>query len=116
MHFYESTIITTKEGIHCQVYSNEHPEGKILVKPKYIPTDKITSSSLPYRFISGRKMNRLNLWTDRLKLKRYIDDFSKAYPEYIFKSPLHETSPLFFAIPKDRVERAYSPKHGFFFS
>jgi len=112
MHFYESSIITTKDGLHCQVYANQHPDGKILVKPKYIPTDKISSDSLPYRFISGRKMNRLDLWIDPSKLKQYIDAFTKAYPEYIFRSPLYDKSPLFFAVPKENIERSYSPREG----
>lgn len=112
MHFYESSIITTTDGLHCQVYSNEHPDGNILVKPKYIPTDKISSDSLSYRFISGRKMNRLNLWIDKDRLKQYIDAFMVAYPGYIFKSPVHEKSPLFFAIPRKNIERAYSPREG----
>lgn len=112
MHFYESSIITTIDGLHCQVYSNQHPDGKILVKPKYIPTDKISSDFLPYRFISGRKMNRLDLWIDQDKLKQYIDEFTKAYPEYVYRSPLHEKSPLFFVVPKKNIERAYSPRIG----
>ncbi|MBI2651729.1 hypothetical protein HYX01_04615 [Candidatus Woesearchaeota archaeon] len=112
MHFYESSIITTIDGLHCQVYSNQHPDKKILIKPKYIPTDKISSDFLPYRFISGRKMNRLNLWVEQDKLKQYIDDFAKAYPEYIFKSPLHDKSPLFFVVPKKNIERHYLPREG----
>ncbi|MBI2658419.1 hypothetical protein HYX08_07040 [Candidatus Woesearchaeota archaeon] len=112
MHFYESSIITTKDGLHCQVYGNEHPEGRILVKPKYIPTDRISCDSLPYRFITGRKMNRLNLWIGQSKLKKYFDDFAKAYPRYIFKSPVHEKSPLFFAVPKECIEKTYSPREG----
>ena len=112
MHFYESSIITTIDGLHCQVYGNQHPEDRILVKPKYIPTDKISSDALPYRFISGKKMNRLNLWADKENLKEYICNFSKAYPPYIFRSPLHDKSPLFFAIPKKKIERVYSPMTG----
>jgi len=112
MHYYESSIITTKDGLHCQVYGNEHPKGRILVKPKYIPTDRISSDALPYRFISGRKMNRLNLWIEQDKLKKYFDDFSREYPHYIFKSDVHEKSPLFFAVPEGYIERAYSPKIG----
>src|SRR3989338_2105129 len=114
MHFYESSIITTKDGLHCQVYGNQHPDGKILVKPKYIPSDKISSDALPYRFISGRKMNRLNLWIDQDKLKQYIDAFKKAYPEYVFRSPLYDKSPLFFVVPKEKIERAYSPAEGLY--
>lgn len=114
MHFFESSIITTKDGLHCQVYGNEHPEDKILVKPKYIPTDRISSDALPYRFISGRKMNRLNLWVEQDKLKQYIHAFTEAYPEYIFKSLLHDKSPLFFVVPKKNIERAYSPREGLY--
>ncbi len=73
MHFYESSVITTKDGLHCQVYGNEHPVKGILVKPKYIPTDKIASEKLQCRFISGKKMNRLNLWADKEALKEYFD-------------------------------------------
>ena len=79
MHFYESSIITTKDGLHCQVYANEHPTDLILVKPKYIPTEKLHNDALPYRFIAGRKMNRLNLWADKNELKKYIEQFKKKY-------------------------------------
>src|SRR3989344_3408060 len=112
MHFHESSIITTTDGLYCQVYGNQHPEGRILVKPKYIPTDKISSNALPQRFISGKKMNRLDLWIDKDKLKEYIDNFCRAYPEYLFESPLHDKSPLFFAVPLEKFERVYSPKDG----
>ena len=73
MHFYESSIITSIEGIQCQVYGNEHPTGIILIKPKYIPTDKIESKFMQLRFIHGRKMNRLNLWIEKNELKRYLE-------------------------------------------
>ncbi len=81
MHFYESSVITTKDGLHCQVYGNEHPKEGILVKPKYIPTDKIECDGLQCRFIAGRKMNRLNLWAEKSKLADYIGKFRAAYPQ-----------------------------------
>jgi predicted nucleotidyltransferase len=112
MHFYESSIITTTDGLYCQVYGNEHPDGKILVKPKYIPANKIHSDSLPYRFISGRKMNRLNLWAEPGKLKEYVADFGKNYPHYVYRSEVHSESPIFFAIPKKYIERTYCPREG----
>jgi len=112
MHFYESSIITTKDGLHCQVYGNEHPVGAILVKPKYIPTDKIESAALQYRFISSKKMNRLNLWADKEALKQYLHLFKEAYPQYIYQSPLHSSERLFFAIPVDSIERVYYPRRG----
>ena len=112
MHFYESSIITTIDGLHCQVYGNEHPVSGILVKPKYIPTEKIHSDSLPYRFISGRKMNRLDLWAEKEPLRRYIKEFKKHYPDYVYKSSMHRPSPLLFAIPISKIERVYFPKKG----
>lgn len=112
MHFYEASIITTRDGIHCQVYGNEHPVHCILVKPKYIPTDKIESKALPCRFITGRKMNRLNMWVDKGELKKYLKAFKKAYPDYIFTSDLHKGRRLFFAVPIDKIERVYFPGKG----
>ena len=112
MHFYESSIITTKDGLYCLVYGNEHPDGKILVKPKYIPTEKVSCDALPFRFISGRKTNRLDLWIDKNKLKEYLDSFCKSYPHYVFKSDVHDKSPLFFAVPNEMIDKTYSPKIG----
>jgi uncharacterized protein len=112
MHFYESSIITTKDGLHCQVYGNEHPIDKILVKPKYIPTDKIACNKLNYRFISGRKMNRLNLWTDKSALKEYLENFKEAYTNYVFISEFHDKETLFFGVPINHIERIYFPRTG----
>jgi predicted nucleotidyltransferase len=114
MHFYESSIITTKDGLHCQVYGNEHPLHSILVKPKYVPTDKIESDALQYRFIAGKKMNRLNMWADKEKLKKYIAAFKKHYPQYVFSSPLHSSERLFFAVPLECIERIYFPRRGLY--
>lgn len=111
MHFYESSIITTKDGMHCQVYGNEHPVNSIIVKPKYIPTDKIESPAFQYRFISGKRMNRLNMWADKKALRKYMEDFRKAYPEYIMKTPSKDR--LVFSVPIDKIERVYFPRRGF---
>ncbi len=113
MHFYESSIITTKDGLHCQVYGNEHSTKSILVKPKYIPMEKLGCSSLQCRFISGKRMNRLNMWTDKEELKRYISEFGKSYPNYVFHSDMHKGDRLFFSIPVDNIERIYFPRRGF---
>ncbi|MBI5332510.1 MAG: hypothetical protein HZB65_02970 [Candidatus Aenigmarchaeota archaeon] len=112
MHFYESSIITTKDGLHCQVYGNEHPGEHIIVKPKYIPTDKIASSALSFRFISGKRMNRLNMWIDKQELRQYIEGFKKNYPHYVFKSPIHGQDRLFFTVHVDDIEKIYFPRRG----
>jgi len=112
VYFPESSIIITKDGLYCQVYSNEHPEGYIIVKPKYIPTTKISGISLPSRFIGGKKVNRLDLWTNVDALKKYIDDFSRHYPQYILKNSMYEKSPLFFAVSESNVDKVYFPRDG----
>jgi predicted nucleotidyltransferase len=111
MHFYESSIITTIDGLQCQVYGNEHPPDGLLIKPKYIPTERVESHTLPYRFIAGRKMNRLNLWADKAGLKTYIHDFKEAYPHYVFNSEVHEGRQFFIA-PVSKIERRYTPRKG----
>jgi len=112
VHFYESSMITTKDGLQCQVYSNQHPKKGIIVKPKYIPTKKISSDSLPYRFILGKKVNRLDMWTDAKELKKYIEKFARVYPDYVFESDIHDRSPLFFVVPHEKIEKIYSPREG----
>ncbi len=112
MHFYESSIITTKDGLHCQVYGNEHPTRAILIKPKYIPTDKIYSHALQYRFLGGRKMNRLNLWIEKEELQKYFREFQEAYPHYVYQSEIHDKDRFFFAIPIENMERIYFPRRG----
>ncbi len=112
MHFYESSVITTKRGLHCQVYGNQHPKQGILIKPKYIPTNKIESNAMQYRFISGQMMNRLNLWAEKNALKSYVEQFKKAYPHYIYQSELHDKDRLFFLVPHEEVERVYYPREG----
>jgi len=110
VHFYESSIVTTVDDLHFQVYANEHPKGRIIAKPKYIPTDKICCDSLQFRFIAGKKMNRLNFWIDKKELAKYFEDFKKTYPQYIHQSKMHDT--WFFVIPVDRIEKVYSPQKG----
>ncbi len=112
MHFYESSVITTKDGLHCQVYGNEHPEKGILIKPKYIPTDRIECEALQCRFISGQKMNRFNLWAEKARLEQYVENFKNAYPQYIYQSEMHEKDRLFFLVLHDRIERTYFPRTG----
>ena len=57
-------------------------------------------------------MNRLNLWIDKEALIQYLHQFKEAYPNYVFKSPLHDQERLFFAIPIDAIERVYYPRRG----
>ena len=39
-------------------------------------------------------MNRLNLWENKEEVKRYIAEFKSKYPQYIFKSEIHNSERL----------------------
>ena len=101
-HFYESVIMTSKDGLQLKSYTNEHPKGYIIAKPKYIPNDKIQCDAFASRDILGRNVHRMDVWIDQEKLRKYIADFKNAYPDYIYDCDLHGT--WFFAVPENKIE------------
>lgn len=109
-HFYESTLIDTKDGFQCKSYSNEHPEGYVIVKPKYIPTNIIEGEGLKYRFLFEKCLVRFNLFADKEDLKGYLEQFKKKFPDYIHYSESHKN--WFFVVPKDRIKKVYDCKSG----
>ena len=48
-HFYESILIDTEDRFQYKSYSNEHPEGYIIVKISYCSKEIFTSKVLPKR-------------------------------------------------------------------
>ena len=109
-HFYESFLVSTSDGLQCKVYSNNHPDGKIIVKPKYVPDDKINLVGLKKRFVFSKSMFRFNLFNDMNIVNENLKEFKKVYPDYIYNSELHNN--WFFVVPKDKIERVYDPKIG----
>ncbi len=110
VYFPESTIITTVDGIQFKTFSNEHPEGFIIAKPKYIPTEEIFCSKLQVRNIFDTQVNRLDMWIDKKELRYYLDAFKRSYPSHIYYSDLHKN--WFFAIPKKAIKQIFDPKEG----
>ena len=68
VHFYESSIVITKDNLYCKIFANEHPEGYLIAKPKYIPSNKISSTELPLRFLFGETFHRLDMWKNKEEL------------------------------------------------
>ena len=114
MHYHESRVLMSKDGLQVKTYANEHPPGKIIVKPKYIPTDKIKCDEFQQRVMfGGVPVNRLNVWVDRAKLAKYIEEFRKTYPDYIFDSEVHDTWFFCDGIPISRTTCfSFSIQHG----
>ncbi|MBW2976255.1 hypothetical protein KY347_02305 [Candidatus Woesearchaeota archaeon] len=109
-HFYESMLIDTVDGLHCKSYSNEHPEGYIIVKPKYIPKDVIRGEGLKYRFLFEKCLVRFNLFAEKEKLLRYIGQFKKKFPDYIYHCK--DTKNWFFAVPKEKIKALHDSRKG----
>ena len=109
-YFPESVIIITEDDIQFKTFSNEHPDGFIIAKPKYIPTDEIFSNELPKRSIFNKKVNRIDFWTNQKELNYYLDSFCRVYPNYKYYSEIHKN--WFFAIPKSSIKQIFEPKEG----
>jgi len=101
----------SKDGLQLKSYANEHPDGFIIAKPKYIPRQKIDCSGFQERNIQGSNVRRFDYWAvNQEQLKNYIDDFKKAYPDYIYDSPLHNT--WFMGVPREKIAKLPDPKDG----
>ncbi len=110
MHFYESTLIDTVDGFQCKSYASEHPDGYIIVKPKYIPTDLITGEGLKYRFLFEKCLIRFNLFAQKERLNGYLEQYKKKFPDYIYHSPIHNN--WFFVVPKNKIKTVHDGRKG----
>ncbi|MAG07439.1 hypothetical protein CMI46_01325 [Candidatus Pacearchaeota archaeon] len=109
-HLYESLLIDTIDGIQCKVYSNSHPDGKIIVKPKYIPIDKANFVDLKKRFIFSKGMFRFNLFTNKESATTNLSEFKLKFPDYYFQDEKHQN--WFLVVPKDKIKEIKDPKTG----
>ena len=110
MHFYESVLIDTVDGFQCKSYSNEHPEGRIIVKPKYIPKNVLEGEGLKYRFLFEKCMIRFNLFARKENLASYVGQFRRKFPDYIYDC--RDTKNWFFVVPKEKIKAVHDPKKG----
>ena len=109
-HFYESLLINTKDGFQCKVYANSHPEGKIVVKPKYVPDTKANFIGLKKRFIFGKSMFRFNLFTNSDDAKCNLEEFKTKFQDYFYESENHKN--WFIVVPKEKIEKTFDPIEG----
>jgi len=110
MHFYESTLIDTVDGFQCKSYASEHPDGKVIVKLKYIPEGDIKGDGLKYRFLFEKCLVRFNLFAKKEKVKDYVRQFREKYPDYVYDSPIHDN--WFFVVPKEKIKVVHDSRAG----
>ena len=109
-HFYESTLIDTVDGFQCKSYANEHPEGFVIVKPKYIPKETISGEGLKYRFLFEKCFVRFNQFAAKDKLKGYVKQFREKFPDYVYDSDLHKN--WFYVVPIDKIKTVHDCRKG----
>ena len=109
-HFYESLLIDTEEGIQCKVYSNSHPEGMIVVKPKYVPEEGISFKNLKKRYLFEKALFRFNLFTDVKATAHNLAEFRKRFPDYFYESEKHDN--WFIVVPREKIKKIHDPKEG----
>jgi len=110
LHFYESTLIDTVDGFQCKSYANEHPEGYVIIKPKYIPGNAIVGEGLKYRFSFEKCLVRFNLFAKKEKVINYIEQYKEKFPDYFYNCPLHQN--WFFVVPKEKIKKAHDSRKG----
>src|SRR3989344_7234792 len=109
-HFYESTLIDTVDCFQCKSYASEHPPGFVIVKPKYIPTDAIQGDGLKFRFLFEKCLIRFNQFAKKQELQKFVEQFRKAFPEYIYDCPIHKN--WFYVVPVSKIKTIHDPKKG----
>ena len=109
-HFYESILVDTVDGFQCKSYSNEHREGYIIVKPKYIPKNFLDGKGLKYRFLFEKCLVRFNLFAEKEKLQDYVNQFRKKFPDYIYDCK--DTQNWFFVVPKEKIKTVHDSRKG----
>lgn len=110
MHFYESILIDTVDGFQCKSYSNEHPKGYVISKPKYIPKSVLEGQGLKYRFLFEKCLVRFNLFANKEALKSYLEQFRKRFPDYIYNCK--DTKNWFFAVPFKKIKQVHDSRKG----
>jgi len=110
MHFYESTLIDTEEGIQCKVYANSHPDGFVVVKPKYIPTELAEFTKLKRRFILEKCMTRFNLFNSKEVVEENLKILKEKFPYFLYNCDKHNN--WFMVVPKEKIKTYHDPQKG----
>lgn len=109
-HYYEAALIDTKDNIQCKVYSNNHPKGLIIVKPKYIPDDLVEFEGLRKRFLFGKCMTRFNLFNKKEIVEHNLKQLKEKFPKYIYECKKHNN--WFLVVPEEDVAKFYDTQAG----
>ncbi|PIN76969.1 hypothetical protein COV17_00255 [Candidatus Woesearchaeota archaeon CG10_big_fil_rev_8_21_14_0_10_36_11] len=110
MHFYESVLVDTIDGIQCKVYANSHPDGFVIVKPKYVPESLLNFTGLKKRFLFSKCMTRFNLFNAKEIVEENLTRLKNTFPYYFYTCPRHKN--WFLVVPTDKIAKTYDTRAG----
>ena len=109
-YFHEAALVDSIDDVQFKIYSNTHPKGFIIAKPKYVPSDLINLTGLKKRFLFSKSVFRFNLFNNKEIVKRNLDAIREKFPEYIYKCEKHRN--WFLGLPEKKVKKFYDAKNG----
>ena len=109
-YFHEAALIDSDDDIQFKIYSNSHPPGFIIAKPKYFPIDSINFRGLKKRFLFSRGVYRFNLFNDKDIVSDNLKAIKEKFPYYIYECKKHKN--WFLGIPLDKIKKFYDTRQG----
>src|SRR3989338_2851110 len=108
--FHEAALVDSIDGVQFKIYSNTHPKGFIIAKPKYIPSGLVSLTGLKKRFLFSKCMTRFNLFNNKEIVEKNLDALKEKFPEYVYECKRHKN--WFLGLPEEKVKKFYDTKQG----
>ena len=83
-YFHEAALIDSVDDMQFKIYSNSHPKGFIIAKPKYIPDDLMNFVGLKKRFMFSKSVYRFNLFNNQEIVKANLNEIKEKFPYYLY--------------------------------
>lgn len=109
-YFHEAALVDSIDDMQFKVYSNSHPSGFIIAKPKYIPVDIMNFIGLKKRFLFSKAVYRFNLFNDKEIVEKNLNELNKKFPYYIYLCRKHKN--WFLGLPVEKVKKFYDTRKG----
>ncbi len=110
VYFHEAALIDSCDNIHFKIYSNSHPKGFIIAKPKYIPSELLELTGLKKRFIFSKAVHRFNLFNNKEIVKTNLRAIKEKFPYYVYECKKHNN--WFLGVPEEKIKKFYDTKEG----
>ncbi len=108
--FHEAGLMDSHTGMQFKVYASSHPEGFVIGKPKYIPTDLLEFVGMKKRYMFSKSVNRFNLFKKKEIVEENLKILKSKYPECIYHCDKHKN--WFLGLPEEKIKKSYDCRDG----